>query len=117
MKDPLKIPTEEEAVIKIDEEKAERNKEIDDIKEVLRSAAGRRFYHRLIAHTKPFHESFVVGMNDVTANNEGRRMVGNWLLSELLDADPDRYFQMCREHKSQLVAKRIIEENKEKNDA
>ena len=117
IKDPLKIPTEEEAKRKEDNQKNERSKELEDLKDVLKSPGGRRFIHRLITYTRPFSESYVVGMFDATANNEGRRMVGNWIMAEILDADPDRYFQMCREYKSQLVAKKIIEENKEENNA
>lgn len=113
-RDPLAIPTEEEQKKREDAAKREREKELEDIRFVLKSPEGRRVYYRLIDHCQPFKESYVVGMFDVTANNEGRRMVGNFLMAELLEADPERYFQMVREFKSAMVTKKIIEENREK---
>ena len=114
MSDPLKIPTDEDVTLKVDEQKEERRKELEDIREVLKTPAGRRWYYRIIEHCRPFLESYVVGMPDVTANNEGRRMVGNWMWAELLEADADKWFQMLREKKSSVVAKQIAQENKEK---
>ena len=112
MSDPMKVPTEADKQVEVDEQKDERRKELEDIREVVKSAAGRRFYYRIIEHCRPFNESYVVGMFDATANNEGRRMVGNWLWAELLDADAEKYFQMIRERKSALVVKEIAKENK-----
>lgn len=111
--DPNKIPTEQDEIRKADETKAERDKELDDVRDVLKTASGRRFYGRILEHCRPFTESYVVGMPDVTANNEGRRMVGNWLWSELLEADTEKWFQILRERKSALVVKEIARKNKE----
>jgi hypothetical protein len=113
MSDPLKIPTDADIELKVDEAKDERRKELEDIREVLKTASGRRWYYRIIEHCRPFTESYVVSMPDVTANNEGRRMVGNWIWAELLDADPDRWFQMLREKRSAVIVKQIAQENKE----
>jgi len=96
-----------------EEDKREHDKQMEDIREVLALPAGRRFYHRLMGICRTFKESFVVGMSDVTANNEGRRSVGNWLLAEMLEADPERYFQMCREYKSEMVKKELIKKQEE----
>ena len=98
----------------IDSDKREREKELEDLKFVLKSAEGRRVYRRMLSHCQTFHMSFVTGMPDITAFNEGRRSVGNFMLFELLDADPERYHQIMREFKSSLVAKEMIRENKEK---
>ena len=98
-----------------DEQEHERKKELQDIKDILSLPGGRRFYHRLISHCKTFHESFVVGMPDVTANNEGRRMVGNWLMTEMMDANPEAYFQMMREYRSMVTVKEIERKNQEEN--
>ena len=109
--DPNKIPTDENEK-KEKEAEAERRKELEDIREVVKTPAGRRFYYRMIEYCRPFQESYVVGSFDCTANNEGRRIVGNWLWSELLDADAEKWFQILREHKSAMVVKKIQDENK-----
>lgn len=112
MTDPLKIPTDADVALKVDEAKDERRKELEDIREVLKTPAGRRWYYRIIEHCRPFVESYVVGSFDCTANNEGRRMVGNWIWAELLEADAERWFQILREKKSSVVVKQIAQENK-----
>ena len=72
----MKVPTEEDARVAADEISNERRKELEDIREVVKTAAGRRFYYRMIEYCRPFQESYVVGCFDATSNNEGRRIVG-----------------------------------------
>ena len=117
MIDPNRVPTDKDVEKRVDEARAERNKELDDIREVVKTPAGRRFYARCLDRCKPFAESYVVGMPDCTANNEGRRMVGNWLWAELLDADPEKWFQILRERKGAMVVADITRKNKEEADA
>ena len=96
------------------EEKRAEEKADDDIREVLKTPSGRRFYYRVIDHAGAQSETFVPGMPDVTNFNQGKRSEGRYWLAQLLKVDAKAYFQMCREYKSAMVVKEMVEQNKEK---
>lgn len=115
MKDPLKIPTDEEVQLVKDEAKEEQRKTDEDFMYLLEQVQFRRFFGRMIDHAQPNSEPFVPGMNDVTNYNLGKISEGRYWLGELLRVSPDKHFQMYRERKSANVQKQIIKENKEKS--
>ena len=94
-----------------------RDKELNDLRAVLALPEGRRLMWRVIARARTFQQSFVPGMPDVGNFNEGSRSIGSWLFDEILNAKPDAYQQMVREHKSEAVVKEQIEKNLEESNA
>lgn len=64
-----------------------RDRELADLRELLRLRAFREFLWRLFARTGLFRQSFTG--NSWTFFNEGQRSVGNWVFSECLSASPD----------------------------
>lgn len=57
-----------------EQKKAERKQEIEDVKELMSTRAGRRFAYRLLATCKIFQSSYTG--NADTYFKEGRRAVG-----------------------------------------
>jgi hypothetical protein len=105
MDDPIK---------KDERDKRRRDRELNDIRKSGSSVEVRRLLWRVIEKARTHHISFVAGMADVTAFNEGARNVGNWLWSEILEADPGIYVQMQREHKSEAKREEFDDEEREK---
>ena len=113
MSNPLDIPTDEQEKKRLDEIKAEKDKEDQDLIDVLNTACGRRFLFRIIDHAETMREPFVAGSFDLTSYNLGKQSEGKFWLTEILRLSPDKYFQMCREKKSAMVVKETIRKNKE----
>lgn len=68
----------------IDEQTRIRNeRDIDDLKHVLKSKQGRRVLWRLLERCGTFWISYVPQDAGATAFNEGQRNIGNQLLSEI----------------------------------
>ena len=76
-------------------EKTKRLVEIDDIKVVLSTRAGRRFIWKHLTGTGIFQSCFTG--NSATFFNEGRREVGLKILAEVNAASPDSYLLMMKE--------------------
>ena len=92
-------------------ERFAKENELSDLLWVLGDIRGRRFVWGLLAPTNEL--SFVSGMPDVTAFNEGCRNKANQLLSKVMDAKPEAYIQMMTESKLREVNQ---EEPKESQD-
>ncbi len=76
-----------------------REKELADVRAVVSTAEGRRFYWRYMAMAGTFRRSF--GIDDATTNfNEGRRSLGNDLFHDVMTAKPEAYLLMQREYAS-----------------
>jgi len=60
-----------------------RQQNINDIKSVMATGAGRRFISRFIAYTHPFKLSY----GDRVDFLEGQRDIGLRMIAELMDAD------------------------------
>ena len=88
-----------------------RIRELNDIRKVLSSPEGRRFYWRVMARAGAFHSSYT-GDNNATNFNCGRQDIGYFLLDELLEAEPTTLAQMQREAKSKATREET-EDNKE----
>jgi len=67
------------------------------MREVLATPAGARVLWRILGQAGIFDMSFVPGLPESTAFNEGRRSVGNWLWNEVSEADVGRLFQIMKE--------------------
>lgn len=91
-------------------EELRRIKELSDIRKVLSTAEGRRWYWRVMSFAGAFRTPFT-GDNNLTNHNCGKQSIGFFLLDELLDATPATLVQMQREAKSE--AKKQEEEDKE----
>jgi len=78
-------------------EKRVREHELNDIREVVNSAGGRRFVWRYLEICGVFRSSFTG--NNTTFFNEGHRNVGLKLLADLMEGCPERYIQMMTENK------------------
>lgn len=96
-------------------QKRKRDTELADLRHILKDPEGRRFMWRLLGEAKLFHGSFVMGDQGYgTTYNEGRRSIGCWAFSELLEAKPEAYNQMQREHSSLERRDEIIESKTKK---
>lgn len=78
--------------------KHKRDRDLNDIRKVISTPEGRRFYWRLLGEGMIFKDGYVHGDAGYgTTFNAGRRKVGLWALVELMDAKPEAYAQMQNE--------------------
>lgn len=72
-----------------------RKRELDDLRDVLSTAPGRRLLWRLLGHCRVFesiwHPSALIHAN------AGKQDVGHYIISEIVDANEDAYFLMMKE--------------------
>ncbi|RPH41490.1 MAG: hypothetical protein EHM87_19595 [Burkholderiales bacterium] len=95
-----------------DEQKRARQQQIDDVKEILKLSAGRRYFWRLLGECGIFHSSFSPNSNQ-TAFNEGRREVGLGMLIDINAADFTVFAKMQNEYLSALNSKKQAKEAKD----
>lgn len=95
------------------EEKRVRQKEIDDVRKILKTPEGRRFIWRQLSKCGLFRNSFTLNSNQ-TGFNEGQRNIGLDLLNDVNEADVAAFAQMQNEYLSALNSKK---ETKEAEDA
>lgn len=81
-------------------DKFKREMEIADLKAILTTPHGRRFFWRVLGYTGPLRQTFDHS-GSVTGFNEGRRSVGLWLWSEMESAMPEAYIAMLAEAREQ----------------
>lgn len=79
-------------------EKLRRDREIADLKAILESAPGRRVLWRILEKCGIYKQS-AVQSGSWTYFNEGQRSVGNQLLAEIIQTNPEFYLQMIKENK------------------
>lgn len=77
-------------------EQVKRQQEVEDIKWLMAHAPGRRFVTRLLEQTGLFRTSFHTS-GSVMSLNEGRKQVGYWAQSELIEIAPDAYLKLLKE--------------------
>jgi hypothetical protein len=75
----------------------DRQQEINDLKTVLSTRAGRRYLWRLLGQAGVFRLSFVAGAPDATAFNEGARNLGRSVMAEIMDEAPNSFLAMQKE--------------------
>lgn len=79
-------------------QREELSQEAVDLQTLMGEAWGRRIVYRMLDTAGVYTMSYVEGDPHHTSFNEGRRNMGNWLLSQLLALAPDEYGQMLKEH-------------------
>jgi hypothetical protein len=77
--------------------KRKREQELEDIRSVLATRQGRRFFWRTLIMCHVFETSFTG--NSQTFFNEGERNIGLKLFADLNESDPEAYLKMLRESK------------------
>ena len=79
-----------------------RKQELQDIDTLMSTPGGARFIWRLLTLSGVFRTSF---SSDplVMAMNEGQRNTGLKLLSDVMEACPDKYFTMMRTAKARTA--------------
>lgn len=78
-----------------------RERELSDIRFILKSPEGRRFYWRLMEKGKIFHDIFCFEQTNSTNYNLGRQSISRDFLNDLLEAKPDAYGQMQQEREAE----------------
>lgn len=87
-----------------DEEKRELDKKRNDLKWVVSTPQGRRFYWRVMSECKSFKIAFIPDPYQTNYIN-GRKSVGLDLYHDLLDAEPNAFVTMQNENKAQDTRK------------
>lgn len=99
MKDPTDLTGQaEEAAQRAETDADRRRQEVDDFKQLMDTASGRRFVWRLLSITGVYRTSMTG--NSSTFFNEGRRDVGLQLLAEIHEHSIDAFVQMLKEQKA-----------------
>ncbi len=78
-------------------QKTVRDRELDDLREILATKGGRRFVVRMLESTELFAVSKV--MNASIYALEGKREIGKLLFGDLMEAQPEAYLLMMKESK------------------
>lgn len=78
-----------------------RRQDIEDIRTLLKSPNGRRFLWRFIEYCGVFKLSADFHNGSRTYFNEGHRNVGNMLVADIAEADPEALVKMMLESKLQ----------------
>jgi len=92
------------------EQKRERLKDIDDLRKILKTPEGRRYFWRQLGRCGIFHNSFSLNSNQ-TAFSEGQRNVGLSLLIEINETDITAFAKMQNEYLSALNSKNQAKED------
>lgn len=92
-----------------EEQKREHQKNIDDVRKILKTPEGRRYFWRKMSECGIFHSSFNPNSNQ-TAFNEGERNIGLGMLDEINEADVAAFAQMQNEYLSALNSKKEAKE-------
>lgn len=72
---------------------------LDVIRNVMRTAAGRRWLYGILDMCYIYGNPFTPGQSDVTAFNLGQANIGKILLADIQAATPDLYLTMIQEAK------------------
>lgn len=97
-----------------EEEKRERDRKRNDLKWVVSTPQGRRFYWELMSECKPFTERFTESAN-LTNYSKGIRSVGLNMFHDLLDADPSAFTKMRDENSAKKTRNDIKTERQTKD--
>lgn len=90
MKEKKEYNAADEKVVKVLEEKAktERDQDLEDVKTLINTPAGIRFFRRMLAEAKVFHTSFTG--NSQTFFFEGKRDLALMFLDDICEVAPER---------------------------
>jgi hypothetical protein len=90
----------------------------ENLRSILKLKYGREFLWRFLSKCGVFHQSLVPDNMYLTAFNEGRRSIGNALLTQVIRLNPEAYLLMMKAAKQEeKYAKQAADkEIKEKGD-
>jgi len=91
------------------QEKLKKDQWLNDIRQVLSTAQGRRFYWGLMSRCKAFSDEYIADTN-LCYFKKGQRSIGISMLNELLEAEPKMYLQMIQEQEAKEVRENIKQE-------
>ena len=99
-------------------EKRKRDRQLNDVRVILATPEGRRFVWRVLTEGKIFHDGYTHGDAGYgTTYNCGRRSIGLWALDEIMEAKPESFMQMQREHASEAKREELDDQEvREKKD-
>lgn len=84
--------------------KVERQNELNDLRWLIATKAGRNIVNRLLEQTRIYHPSVNTAAPELTLFNEGKRHDGLWLIGELREAvvgrdeDEKNFDKLMREY-------------------
>jgi hypothetical protein len=92
----------------------------ENLRSILKLKYGREFVWRILSNCGAFRQSLVPDNMYLTAFNEGRRSIGNALLSQVIRLDPDAYLLMMQagrqeEKYAKQAAEKELKEREEKD--
>lgn len=90
-------------------------RELSDIRFILKSVEGRRFYWGLMENCGSFQSGYCGDSTNGTNFNLGKKSVGLSLFNNLLEAKPDALAQMQQEHSAEDRADQLQDEIDIKN--
>lgn len=90
--------------------KRKRDRELSDIRTILLTAEGRRFYWRLMSAGEIFQNAFCDDNARRTDYKLGRQAISRDFFNDLLEAKPQAYAQMQQERESEAESERRQEE-------
>jgi len=88
----VKTPEQQQA-----ESKRNRQEELNDVRALMDTPAGRRFVWRLLERCGVYQTSFTG--NSATFFKEGERNIGLWLLADIHEVALDEFMAMLKEAK------------------
>ena len=91
-----------------------RERQLNDIRKVLSSAEGRRFFWRILGHAGLYRNSNTG--NSQTFFNEGKRSEALFWLDELMEADHKAFAIMQSENYSEAKSEQIQLEKEKENE-
>ena len=89
----------------------ERDKWLNDVRWVISTPQGRRFYWGLMAQCKAFKEEFIAESNRCYFE-KGKKKIGLDMFYDLLEAEPKAYMQMVQENDAQKTREDLKTEKK-----
>lgn len=96
------------------EEKRQRQKDINDLRRIIKTPEGRRWIWRVLEDCGIYRNSFHLNSNQ-TAFCEGKRDVGLGIIRDLFEADSTTFMQMHNEYIAALKQKEA-EREEQNND-
>jgi len=103
--------TEEKRKISLEEKKKQRRaRDLSDIRTLVATPEGRRFYWRLLEEGRIFLGAFAGDSVNYTNYQLGRQSIAQDFLKDLFDAKPSAFQEMQREHESEAKNDEIQEQ-------
>ncbi len=99
-----------------EKDKKKRERELTDIRAILLTPAGRRFYWRILERGSIFHDAFCNDNTNGTNYNLGRQSLSRDFLNDLMEAKPEALTQMQQERMSEKKDEERKEDMKRQND-